>query len=114
MTGRKKIPEFRFVPYVDRTCFSIGQENDIFPDADVLCCLEIKPVDLHVAAERSSRDIGRQCNSLSSSRQERIVSAVPNQGGGHHALRGRSPLRLYFRSDAGRDIVDVVILQAVS
>src|SRR6267154_4126950 len=81
---------------------------------EILRSLQIEPVNLGIASQKTAGDHRRKCDALPATGEYRTVARIKDDAREELAFNGRSLLRLNERRGAGIHVKDIDVLQRIS
>src|SRR5512132_1021864 len=81
---------------------------------EILRSLQIEPVNLGIASQKTAGDHRRKCDALPAAGEDRIVARIKDHAREELAFNGRSLLRLNELGRARVHVKDVDVLQHIS
>ncbi len=81
---------FRLIPNTDSRDFTVDEQDHVPGKMEILRTLEIESVNLHIASEKTARNIGRKAHPLPSPRKHGAVAPIKYDTGKDLTLRRRA------------------------
>src|SRR4029450_12063482 len=81
---------FRLIPNTDSRDFTVDEQDHVPGKMEILRTLEVESVDLHIASEKTARNIRRKPHALPSPRDDGAVTPVKYDTGEDLTLHRRA------------------------